>query len=424
MIYHIEKYEIMKPRIYKTTLSGLFILYFLIMISFNTNAQRTTISGYLPDHKTVVEISIKDGLIERIHTLDPGKKNTEKIYVSPGLIDTQVNGYASVSFNREGLTEEKIIELTEAMWREGVTTFFPTIITNSSELIRENLKTLTLALKANPKLSNSIPGYFLEGPYISPIDGFRGAHAKEWVRLPDWEEFSGFYNASDGMIIQVGVAPEIEGAMDFIKKCRDLGIGISLAHHNATADQVDEAVKLGARVSTHLGNGCANTIHRHDNPIWPQLSNDLLTPSIIADGHHLRKEELRVFFKVKGPDKLMLVSDATELAGMPAGTYNWNGKEVVMTEDGMLKYPAQNVLAGASFPIRTGVKNMMGMAGCTLEESLLMATGTPAKVYNLNDRGILEEGRRADLILFSIEEGEIIIQQTILKGEVVYQRDK
>lgn len=414
----------MKPRIYKTTFSGLFILYFLIMISLNTNAQNTTISGYLPDHKTVVEISIKDGLIERIHTLDPGKKNTEKIYVSPGLIDTQVNGYASVSFNREGLTEEKIIELTEAMWREGVTTFFPTIITNSSELIRENLKTLTLALKANPKLSNSIPGYFLEGPYISPIDGFRGAHAKEWVRLPDWEEFSGFYNASDGMIIQVGVAPEIEGAMDFIKKCQDLGIGISLAHHNATADQVDEAVKLGARVSTHLGNGCANTIHRHDNPIWPQLSNDLLTPSIIADGHHLRKEELRVFFKVKGPDKLMLVSDATELAGMPAGTYNWNGKEVVMTEDGMLKYPAQNVLAGASFPIRTGVKNMMGMAGCTLEESLLMATGTPANVYNLNDRGILEEGRRADLLLFTIEEDEIIIQQTILKGEVVYQRDK
>jgi N-acetylglucosamine-6-phosphate deacetylase len=242
--------------------------------------------------------------------------------------------------------------------------------------------------------------------------------------LPDWEEFSGFYQAADGKIIQVGVAPEVNGAMEFIKKCRDLGIGISLAHHNATADQVEEAVNLGARVSTHLGNGCANTIHRHDNPIWPQLSNDLLTPSIIADGHHLRKEELRVFFKVKGPENLMLVSDATELAGMPAGTYSWNGKEVVMTEDGMLKYPAQNVLAGASFPVRTGVKNMMSMAGCSLEESLIMATATPAKVYDLNDRGMLKEGFRADLILFTIEDGEIIIQQTILGGEVVYQRNK
>ena len=414
----------MRPKIIKTIQSYLFVLYFLFMLSLNSNAQNTTISGYLPDHNTKVEISVRDGLIDRINTTDPGKKKEKKIYVAPGLIDTQVNGYASVSFNREGLTGEKIIALTQAMWREGVTTFFPTIITNPSELITGNLKILTLALNDNPRLSNSIPGYFLEGPYISPIDGYRGAHAKEWVRLPDWEEFSGFYQAADGKIIQVGVAPEVNGAMEFIKKCRDLGIGISLAHHNATADQVEEAVNLGARVSTHLGNGCANTIHRHDNPIWPQLSNDLLTPSIIADGHHLRKEELRVFFKVKGPENLMLVSDATELAGMPAGTYSWNGKEVVMTEDGMLKYPAQNVLAGASFPVRTGVKNMMSMAGCSLEESLMMATATPAKVYNLNDRGMLKEGFRADLILFTIEDGEIIIQQTILGGEVVYQRNK
>ncbi len=414
----------MRPKIIKTIQSYLFVLYFLFMLSLNSNAQNTTISGYLPDHNTKVEISVRDGLIDRINTIDLGKKKEKKIYVAPGLIDTQVNGYASVSFNREGLTGEKIIALTQAMWHEGVTTFFPTIITNPSELITGNLKILTLALNDNPRLSNSIPGYFLEGPYISPLDGYRGAHAKEWVRLPDWEEFSGFYQAADGKIIQVGVAPEVNGAMEFIKKCRDLGIGISLAHHNATADQVEEAVNLGARVSTHLGNGCANTIHRHDNPIWPQLSNDLLTPSIIADGHHLRKEELRVFFKVKGPENLMLVSDATELAGMPAGTYSWNGKEVVMTEDGMLKYPAQNVLAGASFPVRTGVKNMMGMAGCSLEESIMMATATPAKVYNLNDRGMLKEGFRADLILFTIEDGEIIIQQTILKGEVVYQRNK
>ena len=414
----------MRPKIIKTIQSYLFVLYCLFLLRLNSNAQNTTISGYLPDHNTKVEISVRDGLIDRINTTDPGKKKEKKIYVAPGLIDTQVNGYASVSFNREGLTGEKIIALTQAMWREGVTTFFPTIITNPSELITGNLKILTLALKDNPRLSNSIPGYFLEGPYISPLDGYRGAHAKEWVRLPDWEEFSGFYQAADGKIIQVGVAPEVNGAMEFIKKCRDLGIGISLAHHNATADQVEEAVNLGARVSTHLGNGCANTIHRHDNPIWPQLSNDLLTPSIIADGHHLRKEELRVFFKVKGPENLMLVSDATELAGMPAGTYSWNGKEVVMTEDGMLKYPAQNVLAGASFPVRTGVKNMMSMSGCSLEESLMMATATPAKVYNLNDRGMLKEGFRADLILFTIEDGEIIIQQTILGGEVVYQRNK
>jgi N-acetylglucosamine-6-phosphate deacetylase len=276
-------------------------------------------------------------------------------------------------------------------------------------------------LKRNPELAHSMPGFFMEGPYISPVDGFRGAHQKKWVRPPDWEEFQVFYEAAEGKILQIGLAPEIEGAMDFIKKCRELGITIALAHHNASAAQVEEAVNLGARVSTHLGNGCANLIHRHDNPLWPQLANDQLIASIIADGHHLRKEELQVFYKVKGPGHLMLVSDATELAGMPAGTYQWDGKEVVMTEDGMLKYPAQDVLAGASFPVRTGIKNMMKLAGCSLEEAIQMATITPANVYNLIDRGEINEGMSADLILFTIEADEIIVRETILQGKVVYR---
>jgi N-acetylglucosamine-6-phosphate deacetylase len=307
------------------------------------------------------------------------------------------------------------------MWKEGVTTFFPTIITNSSELIIQNLEVLSQSVENDPLLSHSMPGYFLEGPYISPIDGFRGAHQKEWVRLPDWDEFKKFYSAADENIIQIGVAPEAKGAMDFIRKCREMGIVVSLAHHNGTAAQIEEAVSLGARVSTHLGNGCANLINRHDNPIWPQLANEYLTPSIIADGHHLRKEELKVFYSVKGPDNLMLVSDATELAGMPAGEYDWNGKIVVMTEDGMLKYPAQNVLAGASFPIRKGVKNMVVLAGCSLESAVKMATSTPAKVYGLADRGSLKEGLSADLVLFTLVEDEMIVQKTVLQGKVVYQ---
>ena len=145
-------------------------------------------------------------------------------------------------------------------------------------------------------------------------------------------------------------------------------------------------------------------------------------PIFIADGHHLRKEELMVFYSVKGPDNLMLVSDATELAGMPPGEYDWNGKIVVMTEDGMLKYPAQNVLAGGSFPIRTGIKNMVELAGCSLESAVTMATTTPAKVYGLTDRGSLKEGLSADFVIFTLENNELIVQKTVLHGKVVYQK--
>ena len=408
-----------------TKLTGnIFLFLFLLMIMISKSiAQDATYSGFLTDENTFVDIKVHNGLIESISPRDPEIQSEAKVYVAPGLIDTQVNGYTSVSFNREGLTKEKVDKITRAMWKEGVTTYFPTIVTNSSELIIENLEILVDATEVYPEISYSIPGFFLEGPYISPIDGFRGAHTKEWVRGSDWEEFSRFMNAAKGKIIQVGLAPEIEGAMDFIQKCREKNIIVSLAHHNGTPEQIEEAVRLGASVTTHLGNGCANMIHRHDNPIWPQLANDKLTPSIIADGHHLRKEELQTFFKVKGEDNLMLVSDATELAGMPAGTYQWNGKEVVMTEDGMLKYPAQNVLAGASFPIRTGIKNMMLLAGCSLEESIKMASTTPSRVYNLKDRGELREGLSADMILFTVEDGEIIIHKTVLQGKIVYQRD-
>jgi N-acetylglucosamine-6-phosphate deacetylase len=406
------------------------LLFFLVwVIVFSTyawsdmKAQIYTYSGYLPDERTYVTIHVSDGLIHRITPVHPAPAEEEKVFIAPGLIDAQVNGYASVSFNTKGLTVEKIQKLTNALWQEGVTTFFPTLITNSSALIIENLKVLSESLNNHPRLAHSMPGAFLEGPYISPVDGFRGAHQIEWVRPPDWEEFKMFYEAAQGRIIQIGVAPEIEGAMDFIEKCQELGVMVSLAHHNGSAAQVEAAVDLGVRMTTHLGNGCANLIHRHNNPLWPQLSEDRLTASIIADGHHLSREELRVFYKVKGPGHLILVSDATELAGMPAGTYQWNGKEVVMTEDGMLKYPAQNVLAGASFPVRTGIKNMMKLTGCNLEEAIQMATITPANVYKLIDRGELNEGMSADLILFTIEDNEIIIQQTIVQGEVVYSRD-
>jgi N-acetylglucosamine-6-phosphate deacetylase len=107
---------------------------------------------------------------------------------------------------------------------------------------------------------------------------------------------------------------------------------------------------------------------------------------------------------------------------MPPGEYDWDGKTVVMTKDGMLQYPEQQVLAGASFPVRTGVMNMVNLAGIELENAVKMATATTSKIYNLDDRGKLEMGKSADLILFTIEEGQIVVQKTVVQGKVVYSR--
>jgi N-acetylglucosamine-6-phosphate deacetylase len=275
----------------------------------------------------------------------------------------------------------------------------------------------------DPALLGSIPGFHLEGPYISPVDGFRGAHPLRFVRKPDWKEFTEFQKVSGNHILQVSLAPETEGALDFIKKCRASGVLVGLAHHNAPADVVKEAVDLGAIIATHLGNGCANTINRHLNPLWPQLADDRLMISIIGDGFHLNPEEIRTFYKVKGPDKTIITSDVTSYASLPPGKFlNVEGDTIELTPDGMVRYPAQNVLAGSASPVKKGVANVLKVTGCSLEEAIRMASTNPARLYNLDDRGAIEVGKRADLILFRITENEMEIDKTWVNGYLVYDR--
>ena len=243
-----------------------------------------------------------------------------EVYIAPGLIDVQINGYMGVDFSIQDLTMNGIRKATRELWKEGVTTFFPTLITNEHNALKKNFAILAQALD-DPEIGTSIPGFHLEGPYISPIQGFRGTHLEKYIRKPDWQEFMVYQNAAKKGIKLITVAPEVEGAIPFIRKCVENRVVVSLGHHNGSAEIIRKATDAGASMSTHLGNGCANMIDRHHNPLWPQLADDRLTPSIIADGYHLTKEELQSFYKVKGPGNIILVSDALDLAGLPPGEY-------------------------------------------------------------------------------------------------------
>ena len=243
------------------------------------------------------------------------------------------------------------------------------------------------------------------------------------MRKPSWREFSEYQKAAGGRIIQVTIAPEVEGALEFIRQCSEEGIIVAIGHTNATADQINIAVENGAKLSTHLGNGCANLIHRHNNPIWPQLADDRLTPSIIADGHHLLPDELKVFFKVKGVDNIILTSDVIYLAGMAPGKYWFLETEVTLTADGMLLNEELNCLAGASFPLKKGVENIMRFTGCSLADAVKMSSENVARIYSLDDRGVLEHGKRADLILFEREGDKLHIRKIFIKGNQVFQEN-
>jgi len=369
-----------------------------------------------------VQIVVKDGKIKEIRPIKKLSSTSEKVFLAPGFFDNQVNGFAGVSFafGESDLTTDGIKKATSELWKQGVTTYLPTLTTNSQEVLVKNFELLAKSMD-DEDLLGSIPGFHLEGPFINPEDGFRGAHPKQFVRLPNWDEFMEMYKAANEKILQVTIAPEMNDAMDFIKNCKEKGIVVALGHHNGNTEQINEAVENGAQISTHLGNGCANMINRHRNPLWPQLANDGLTASIICDGFHLLPEEISVFYKVKGPDKTIIVSDVTSYAALEPGEYKTQtGETIELTKDGMLRYPAQNVLYGSASAITKGVGHIMEVTGCSLADAIQMSSTNPAKLNGLNDRGLLEPGKRADIILFTLDDFKVNIQKTYVSGKLVY----
>ena len=403
--------------------------YIVLLLFFFANMNEInsqTIEGIHYADGTPVQVKISNGIIESVQRIEKLSDENNKLIIAPGFFDNQVNGFAGVSFSFGGsdLTAEGIEKATRELWKKGVTTYLPTLTTNSQELLVKNFGVLAETID-NENIRGSIPGFHLEGPYINPEDGYRGAHPKRFVRLPNWDEFMEMVTAANNHILQVTVAPEMEGVQEFIQKCTAQGITVAVGHHNANKEQLDQAVLNGAKISTHIGNGCANMINRHRNPLWPQLANDDLMISIICDGFHLLPEEIKTFYAVKGPEKTIITSDVTSYAALEPGEYTTQtGETIELTEEGMLRYPAQNVLYGSASPITKGVGHIMKVTGCTLADAVQMASTNPAKLYGLNDRGKLEPGKRADIVLFTLEDFQVNIQETWVKGKKVYENSK
>ena len=405
----------------KISLITTFLITLLIQTTSNKINFVDSINGIHYKDGKPVSLELINGNISDISRPNELIENSSW-YLAPGLIDIQINGYMGVDFSGPDLTIEEIKKATKALWRVGVTSYFPTIITSDFSRMKKNFTILSKA-KEDPEIGGSLAGFHLEGPYISPVDGFRGAHLEKYTRKPNWQEFLILQKAAKNNIRLITVAPELDGAIQFIKKLVDSGVIVSLGHHNGSVSQIKDAVSAGARMATHLGNGCANMINRHNNPIWPQLSNDLITPSIIADGFHLNREEIRTFYKTKGADNTILVSDALDLAGLPPGEYIRGERKLLLTPN-VVKFPDINALAGAASPISKCLEVVMDFTNCSLEDAIKMASLNPAKMFFLNDRGLIKKGKRGDIILFTMKEDKIQIKKTFIAGKEVYSSDK
>jgi len=371
------------------------------------------IEGVLFSDNKKVLIEIENGIISKIERSENSLTNGNVEYVAPAFIDNQVNGYIGIEFSDENLSVDDMVKIVRMHKENGVTTFLPTIITSSYKSLVSSFKNLVATLK-NKEVAYAVPGFHLEGPYISPVAGYRGAHRLKDIRKPDWDEFQKINEVAEGKIIQITVAPEVEGAIEFIKKCVQNNIIVSLGHHNGNSEDIKRAVDAGAKTVTHLGNGLANNINRFNNPLWMQLAEDRLMCSMIMDGFHIKPEMAKVFYRTKGSRRIILTSDMTMLAGMPPGHYTWDGNKVVLTEEGIIIFPKENVFAGASLPLITGVKNIMKFTGCTLKEAIDMVTINPARLYGFTDRGEIAVGKRADIVVFDMKNNKINIKKTIM----------
>lgn len=254
-----------------------------------------------------------------------------------GFVDLQVNGYRGVDFSSHRLELDEILWVTEALREAGTIAYCATIITSNPDIYRRNLPIIAASMD-QPGVKGRLLGIHLEGPYLSQVEGARGAHAPRKMRRPSTDEFDRFQEWASGRIAIVTLAPELDGAIDFISHVRrNHSTRISLGHHLASREILKRAADAGATLITHLGNGCPNLLPRHDNIIMYQLANDSLMAGLITDGNHLSEDFVRVAFRCKGADRIFIVSDSAPIAGFEPGIYETLGNPVRLTATGMIE---------------------------------------------------------------------------------------
>lgn len=382
--------------------------------------------GKLTDTEEAIVVEASGGVISSIRKLEE-EDSTRLPWISPGWIDLQVNGCGGYDLNAEHVSLDDVEGVTRTLHRHGVATYFPTVITGHFERMRRGLQVIAEYCRSGKYARESIAGIHLEGPYLSELDGSRGAHPKQYVCNPDWDQFMRLQDAANGLIKMVTLAPERDGALPFIEKLAANGIVAAIGHTAADGEQIARAVTAGATFSTHLGNGAQTMLPRHPNYIWHQLAEDRMWASLVPDGHHLAPPVLKTMVRAKR-NKAIFVSDCTRFAGMPPGRYeSLIGGFVELRADGRL-HTVENpeILAGSAVMLDAGIGNAVRFTDMTLAEAVQAVTIRPAQAIGRENLGTIAIGHPATLTLFDFDEtsGRVAVRETVVAGRTVYQAER
>ena len=373
------------------------------------------------------EIHLDGERIARVMTKQaaPGDQRSprEDLRAAPGFIDLQVNGFSGIDFNQPNFHGDNLVDACRNLLQTGVTVFCPTLISADYDRLARNITEIRQACEKHPLVRSMVLGIHLEGPYINSEDGPRGAHLKAYTFNPDWSKFERLLKLGQGLVRMVTVAPELPDALAFIKKASQNGLAVGIGHCAPEPEVVDQAVAAGARISTHLGNGTHQMLDRHKNYFQKQLAHDGLMASIICDGIHLPDYFVKNVVRAKGRSKVVLITDATAASYAPPGRYALGDLEVQADDDGALRLAGTPYLTGSTLTMERAIGNCAEFAGIPLAAAIKMATVNPAKLIE-GISGKLQEGQRADLVLFREDNKKIRIARVYLAGRLVYSAEE
>ncbi|MCM0650890.1 N-acetylglucosamine-6-phosphate deacetylase [Clostridium swellfunianum] len=370
----------------------------------------------LIEGKKIIEVSDKNIKTEDYKLIDAGGK-----YIAPGFIDIHVHGGGGHDF-MDG-TLEAYLGAAEKHAEYGTTSMVPTTLTSTFEELRNTFLIFKEAKLKNKKGSELL-GLHLEGPYFAMSQ--KGAQDPKYIKNPDKREYEEILNLT-GDIIRWSAAPELEGALEFGRYLKQRGILPSIAHTDAVDEEVEKAFENGFSHVTHLYSAMSSVrrinAFRYAGVIEAAYLIDEMTVEAIADGIHLPKSLLKLIYKIKGADKIALVTDAMRAAGMPEGESilgSINNGQKVIVEDGIAKLMDRTAFAGSVATADRLIRTMVNEAQVSLIDVVKMMTSTPAKIIGVeNERGRIVKGLNADIVIF---DDNINIDATIIGGKIVFSR--
>lgn len=352
----------------------------------------------------------------KIKEINPTNKSTidvidgKGLYLSPGFINVHIHG-ASGYDTMDG-TFEAINEISKSILKNGTTSFTPTTMTVSIDAIKKSMEVIKEA-KLNGTDGALVLGAHLEGPFISP--SAIGAQNPNYLQKPSLETYIKMVGDCEDAVVSITIAPEVDGAKELIKELTSRGVVCSIGHTKATYEEAMEGIECGCSHSTHLFNAMTPFAHREAGVVGAIFDSEITTETI-TDGIHISYPSLRIAYKQKTTDKVLLVTDSMMACCMPDGIYSLGGQDVVVS-NGAARLTTGS-LAGSILTLDKAIDNVNKNTDLPLYEIVKMATFNGARHCKVEDKkGLIKEGYDADLVLF---DENINVKTVIVNGKIVH----